>query len=203
MRNLSVLIVFSLFMVLTGNAMADSISGRFGITARLGGAVPLSDDFIKGTSDTKSGFAAGGGLIYGFGENMAAEVEVLHMPQLDVQTHGVKTYEASLTDISLGIQYRFASANKLVPYIGIGPDFITGDLKHVNGAGYDLDWTFGGHINCGFDWFITPGIALTADVRGVYAADGDVLRGSTEVSEYRPQWFQGAVGVRLFLPEKF
>jgi outer membrane protein len=173
------------------------------VTARIGAAIPLKDDFIQGTSDTKAGLAAGGGLIYGFSEHVAADVEVFHMPQLDVEANGVKTYEAAVTDVALGIQFRFLTANKLVPYFGLGPDFITADLKHVNGTGYKLDWTYGGHVNLGFDWFITPGIAMTADARGVYAMDGDVLSGSTKVSEYRPRWFQGTVGFRLMLPRNF
>lgn len=203
MRNLLILAVVSIFTLVTSTAMADSIAGRLGVTARVGATLPLKDDFIKGTSDTNAGGAVGGGLIYGFSEHVAADVEVLHMPQLDVQANGVKTYEAAITDVSLGVQFRFFTMNKLVPYVGLGPDFITADLKHVNGAGYKLDWTFGGHVNLGFDWFITPGIAMSTDVRGVYASDGDVLSGSTKVSEYRPQWFQGTVGVRLMLPEKY
>lgn len=194
------LVAFSLTAV---TAMADSINGRLGVTARVGATLPLEDDFIKGTSDTKAGIAAGGGLIYGFSEHVAADVEVFHMPQLDAYANGVKTFEAAMTDVALGVQLRFITGNRLVPYVGLGPDFITADLKHVNGTGYKLDWTYGGHVNLGFDWFITPGIAMTTDVRGVYAADGDVLSGSTKVSEYRPQWFQGTVGIRLMLPKKF
>jgi len=185
------------------NAMADSIAGRLGVTARMGATLPLDDDMIKGTSDTDAGFAAGGGLIYGFSEHVAVDVEAFHMPQLDVHANGVKTYEASITDLSLGLQFRFLNETRLVPYFGFGPDFITGDLDHVNGTGYKMDWTYGGHVNLGLDWFITPGIAMTADVRGVYAVEGDIQTGSTTVSEYQPKWFMGTVGVRLMLPEKF
>lgn len=203
MRNLLILTAVSIMTLFYSTAMADSITGRLGVTARIGANLPLNDDFIRGTSDTDAGFAVGGGLIYGFSEHVAADVEVLHMPQLDVHANGVKTYEAAVTDIALGVQFRFLTAHRVVPYIGFGPDFITGDLKHINGTGYDLDWTFGGHVNLGFDWFITPGVAMTTDVRGVVAADGDIMRGSTKVSEYRTQWFQGTVGFRLMLPEKF
>lgn len=202
MRRFIFLTIAALLLIAV-NAMAESIEGRLGVNARIGATLPLKDDFIKGTSDTKAGFAAGGGLIYGFSEHVAADVEVLHMPQLDVRANGVKTYEAAVTDVALGIQFRFFTGSRVVPYFGFGPDFITADLKHVNGTGYKLDWTYGGHVNLGLDWFITPGIALTTDVRGVYAADGDVLSGSTKVSEYRPQWFQGTVGVRLMLPRFF
>lgn len=202
MRRFTMLLVAALSLI-SVNALADSIAGRLGVTVRVGAALPLKDDFIKGTSDTEAGLAAGGGLIYGFSEHVAGDVEVFHLPQLDVQASGVKTFEAALTDVALGVQFRFLTNKRLVPYFGLGPDFITADLKHVNGNSYKLDWTFGGHVNLGCDWFITPGIAMTTDVRGVYAADGDVLSGSAKVSEYRPQWFQGTVGLRLVLPEKF
>lgn len=195
------IIAFSLTAV---NVMADSINGKLGVTVRMGATLPLNADFISGTSGTDAGLAVGGGLIYGFSEHMAADVEVLHMPQLDVKTNGVKTFEAALTDVSLGVQCRFLPGNRMVPYVGLGPDFITGDLNSVNETGFKLDWTFGGHINIGFDWFITPGIAMNTDVRGVYAANGDVLKGSIPMKEeYRPQWFQGTVGFRLMLPEKY
>lgn len=201
MRNLLILAAVSIFTLSTSTAMADSINGRLGVTARVGATLPLNDDFISGTSDTEAGFAGGGGLIYGFGEHIAADVEVFHMPKLDVNANGVKTYEAAITDIALGVQFRFPTGNKMVPYFGLGPDFITGDLKHVSGTNHKLDWTYGGHINLGFDWFITPGIAMTTEVRGVYATDGDVLGNPN--GEYQPQWFQGTVGVRLMLPKNF
>lgn len=202
MRNFIVLTIVALTLI-AANAMADSINGKLGVTARVGATLPLKDDFIGGTSDTDAGLAAGGGLIYGFSEHVAADIEVFHMPQLDVHANGVKTYEAAVTDVALGVQFRFLNAQRVVPYFGFGPDFITGNLKHINGNSYDLDWTFGGHVNLGFDWFITPGIAMTTDVRGVFAVTGDIMSDSTKVSEYRPQWFQGTVGVRLMLPEKF
>lgn len=202
MRKL-VLVLASLITMLATNAMAESIANRFGVSAKIGAMMPFKDDFIKGTSETSAGFAAGGGLIYGFSDLIAADVEVLHMPQLDVKSGGVKTFEAALTDVALGVQFRFLNKQHIVPYVGLGPDFITADLKHVNGTSYKLDWTYGGHVNVGADWFITPGIAMNVDLRGVYAADGDVVKDSTLVSEYRPQWFMGTIGVRLFLPEKF
>lgn len=202
MRRIIVLTIAVLSLT-SVQAMAENIAGRLGLTARIGATVPLQDDFIKGTSDTDAGLAFGGGLIYGFNEHVAGEVEAFHTPQLDVSSGGVKTFEADITDISLGVQFRFLAGNRLVPYFGFGPDFITGGLKHVNGTDYKLDWTYGGHVNLGFDWFINKGIAFTTDLRGVYAVDGDVLRGSAKVTEFQPQWFQGTAGFRLMIPEKF
>lgn len=196
----------TIFTLFASIAMADTIDGRLGFTGRLGFITPINSgdsDFINGMSKTETGFAGGGGLIYGFGNHMAAEAEVLQMPKLDVKNNGVKTYEATLTDISAGLQYRFIPDCKVVPYIGAGADFIKGNLKHVNGTEYDLDWTYGGHLSLGVDWFLTRGIALTAEARGVRAISGDILSGSTKVSEYDPFWVQGTIGIRLFLPESF
>lgn len=81
--------------------------------------------------------------------------------------------------------------------------FLKGNLKHVNGSDYDLDWAWGGHVGTGLDWFLTRGIALTADLRGTIAKSGDINSGSTKVNEYDPFWIQGTVGVRLILPEKW
>lgn len=200
MRRIIVL-TFVVLSLTSVNALAENIAGRLGVTVRVGATVPLNDDFIEGTSDTDAGFAAGGGLIYGFSKHVAADVEVFHMPQLDVSSNGAKLFEADVTDVALGLQFRFFTGDRLVPYVGFGPDFITGNLKFVNGANHKLDWTYGGHLNLGFDWFINKGIAFTTDVRGVYAADGDVLGNPN--GTYRPQWVQGTVGLRLMLPEKF
>lgn len=184
-------------------AMADTIANRLGITGRAGFAAPLNDDFINGTSETKTGFAGGGGLIFGFNNYLATEVDVIQLVKLDVKNNGVKTFEASLTDIGVGLQYRIIPDGKVVPYIGAGADFIKGNLKHVNGDEYDMDWTYGGHACAGVDWFLTKGIALTAEARMVRAISGDILSGSTKVSEYDPFWVQGTIGIRMFLPENF
>jgi len=184
-------------------AMADTIANRLGFTGRVGFGVPVKDDFINGTSETMTGFAAGGGLIYGFKDCLAAELDVTYFPKLDVKNGGVKSYEAKFTDIGIGLQYRITPKSQVVPFVGAGADFIKGRLKHVGGNSYDLDWTYGGHINAGLDWFLTKGIALAADFRAVRAVSGDILSGSTKVSEYDPFFLQGTFGARFILPEKF
>lgn len=198
------IIAATLMLTITATAaMADSVANRLGASVRLGAMVPLNNDFIKDANSTTPSFAVGGGLMYSFGDLLAAEVEVMQMPKLDVKSGGIKSYEASITDVAMGVQFRFLTKNSIVPYLALGPDLITADLKHVNGAGYSLDWTYGGHAAIGADWFVTPGIAMNLDLKGVYAADGDVLSGGSVVSKYRPQWFQSTVGLRMFLPEIF
>ncbi len=189
-------------LAFSGTAAAASIDGRLGFFGKAGGLIPLKDDFISSTSDSKAGFAAGAGLIYGICRGFAVDLDVTHVPELNVDIGGAKAYEASFTDAALGAQYRFDNGGRLAPYLGLGADFIKGDLTHVSGAKYDMDWTFGGHVEAGLDYFLTRGIALFADFRGVYAADGDLKSGDTKVGTYRPLFFVGTLGLRLFLPER-
>jgi outer membrane protein len=200
MRGLS-FVSMLMIVVCAGTAFAAGINGRLGITGKAGALVPLHDDFISSTSHSEAGIAAGGGVILGLCSNLAAELDVTRLLKSDVKLSGSKAYEASLTDIALGLQYRFAADNRLVPFIGGGADFVRGELKHVSGTSYDLDWTVGGHINLGFDYFVTRGIALTVDARGLYTADGDVRRSGTRAGSYDPMSFIGTAGIRLFLPE--
>jgi len=201
MRQLLLIILMIIFS--TSTVLADNIGGRLGLTGKAGVLMPLKNDFISGTSESKTGFAAGGGLIYGINSNFAAELDITHVPSLDVEISGSKAFEASITDLSLGIQYRFMPEKHLVPFIGAGVDFIKGDLEHVAGNSHDLDWTAGGHVNAGVDYFVTRGIALTADFKGIFAAAGDIKTGSIKVGEYDPTSFVGTFGVRLFLPVNF
>jgi outer membrane protein len=160
--------------------------------------VPLSDEFID-TTETNSDLAYGGSLIYGFTRHLAGELDVTHAPSLDLKQSRSKVGESSLTNISLGIQYRFTPDNRVVPYLGGGIDMVKGEFVNVAGDKFDLSWTVGGHLNAGMDFFITKGIAFSADVRGIYAARGDV--GSTRF-HYDPTSFIGTIGFRLFLPER-
>lgn len=198
MRKLRFLAILMVILA-AGNAMAAEIGGRIGLTGKVGVFVPAQDDFITDTTDAKAGFAAGGGLIYGLGRHLAAELDITHVPNIDVEQSGQKVGEASTTDISLGLQYRFAPASRLVPYLGAGVDFISGDFENQSDKSYDLDWTFGGHVNAGVDYFATRGVALTAEIKGIFAAKGDI---KTTSAEYDPTGFIGTVGIRLFMPEK-
>jgi outer membrane protein len=200
MRRFS-LVATLMIIICSGSAFAAGIDGRFGMTGKVGVLVPLQDDFISSTSESDAGLAFGGGIIYGFSKSFAAEIDVTRATKLDVNISGNKAYEAKLLDLAVGLQYRFGPDNRLVPFVGVGADFIKGDLQHVSGTKYDLDWTPGGHVNAGFDLFLTRGIALTADLRGLYAAKGDVKRSGDKVGEYDPLSFIGTVGIRLFLPE--
>jgi outer membrane protein len=201
MRQISCLLIIFVLSV-TGAAFGASLDGRLGVTGKAGAFMPLQDDFVTSTTKTRTGIAAGGGLIFGFGKNFAAEVDVTRALNMNVEISGSKAYEAALTDVALGVQYRAASENRLVPFIGLGADFLKGSLKHeLLGTEYDLDWTEGGHLNVGVDYFLTRSIAFTVEGRGLFAFDGNIKSGGAKVGEYHPMSFIGTVGVRLVLPD--
>ena len=81
MRRIIVLTVIALSLV-AGSALAESINGRLGLTGKVGFIVPLKDITINGgeTGEHDTGFAGGGGLMYGFGDNFAVELDVFPCP---------------------------------------------------------------------------------------------------------------------------
>ena len=197
MRRIIVLTVIALSLV-AGNAMAESINGRLGVTGKAGFIVPLKDLTVNGAEigEHETGFAVGGGLIYGLGNNFAVEADITHTPSTDVKIAGAKVGEQQLTFFSLGLQYRIMPSHHLVPYIGAGADFIKGDIENST-----LDWTYGGHVNGGVDYFINKSIVLTAEFKYIAGAKGDILLNGVTMGKYDPMSFIGTFGFRLFLPE--
>ena len=198
MRRIIVLTAIALSLV-AGNAMAESINGRLGVTGKVGVTVPLKDITTFGLEVAKpdTGFAAGGGLIYGFGDNFALETEVILTPSTDVKIAGFKVGELQTTDVSLGLLYRIMPNNHLVPYVGAGADFIKGDIQNST-----VDWSYGGHVNIGVDYFLNKSIALTADFKYILGSKSDITLNGVTTGKYDPMSFIGTFGVRLFLPEK-
>ena len=197
MRPYTSIILSLLILFTTTSALAESINGRFGLTGKLGALVPLKDSDISGIDfETSTGFTGGGGVIYGFGNNLAAELEVSHTPSMDVEIGGNEVAEAELTDISFGIVYRLMTANRLVPYIGGGVDAIRGDISDSK-----LDWTVGGHARAGVDYFLYRRVALNADMRYIFAAKSDIEQNGVKVGEFDPMSFVATIGVKLFLPD--
>jgi outer membrane protein len=197
MRRIIVLAVITLSLI-ASSAMAENINGRLGLTIKAGIIVPLKDLEINGAEigEHSPGFAGGGGLIYGLGNNFAAELDITHAPSTEVKINGVKVGDEQTTDYSLGLQYRIMPDNHLVPFVGLGADFIKGDIENSS-----IDWTYGGHVNGGLDYFINKSIALTADLKFVFGVKSDITNNNVPVGKYDPMSFIGTFGVRLFLPE--
>lgn len=193
-----ILTVIALSLLAT-TALADSINNRLGFTGKIGVAIPLRDSSINGTTfETDPGFAGGGGLMYGFGNNFAAELDIIRAIEMDTKIGGVKMASAQMTDVGLGVQYRFMPEKHFVPFVGVGADFIKGDIDKVN-----LKWTYGGHVNGGFDYFINKGVVLTADFRYIVAEKNNIEKNGVVVGKFDPMTVTGMFGLRLFLAEKW
>ena len=177
-----------------GTAMADSINGRLGVSGKIGFLVPADNesDFFNNRTDT--GVVGAAGLIYGFGDHFAAELEVSRT------AFGSETGDFGVTDLSFGGQYRFAVANpRLVPYLGVGLDVLITNYDPYNGFERNVDTTVGAHLSAGADYFLSKQFALTAEVKAVAApnaaiTDADGLRRGN----FDPSNVAGTVGIRYF-----
>lgn len=181
----------------TGTALADSIKGRVGVTGRLGFYLPSDSDFDNLKLEADAGFIGGGGLIYGITDNLAAEIDVTHT-EYDVElVSGTDQGEFEITNIALGVQYRFLIPQpKLVPYAGGGLDILVNDYNRAGGA--DIDTSVGLHLCGGIDYFVTKHLVLNAEIRGVVAPEVDIDTPSGRSGNFDPSGVAGTVGVRLF-----
>ncbi|MHC1698030.1 MAG: outer membrane beta-barrel protein [Geobacteraceae bacterium] len=185
-----------------GTALAaDSISGRLGVTGRIGILVPDDSDafFVPSKLETDVGFIGGGGLLYGFNKNFAAEFDVTHS-EFDADLAGFRAGDFSTTYFSLGAQYRFADlgTRRLVPYLGAGLDILVNDFTFDNGINASVDTVTGGHVSGGVDYFLTNQLALTAEVKGLLAPDADINVDGEKVGNYNPTSLSMTFGVRFF-----
>ena len=185
------------FTLLSTTAMAESINGRVGVTGKFGFITPLQDLTAVGEANVKvdTGLVGGGGLIYGYNDNLAFDFEVTLAPSCSV-TSNSNLGDLQTTDISLGLEYRFMTDRHIVPYVGAGLDFIKGDIAQST-----INWSYGGHVNAGVDYFVTKNIAVTADIKYVVGTESDIDRNGVILGKYNPMSFIGTIGVRLFLPE--
>ena len=180
----------------SGTAMADSIKGRVGVTGRVGFQVPADNnaEFGWGKNHTDTGLVGGGGLIYGIDNNIAAEFDVTHSSfDSDFGDFGV-------TDLSIGAQYRFRSAQdrRLVPYLGVGIDILLTEYDPYDGASMDVDTAVGAHVSGGLDYFVAHNVAFNAELKGVLAPDTNITYQGAHTGNFDPSSFSGTVGIRYF-----
>ncbi len=175
-----------------GQASADSIKNRLGVTGRIGFIVPSdSTELATGTIGTNTDFIGGGGFIYGVTREVAAELDVTHAGF--GSSAGV---DFDITNVALGVQYRFVDipVAHLVPYAGGGLDIL---LNGVEGEA-SVDDVVGAHLSIGVDYFIQKNIALTAEAKGVFAPDADIKAFGNKVGDFDPTSFSMTAGVRFF-----
>ncbi|MBT1072892.1 outer membrane beta-barrel protein [Pelotalea chapellei] len=176
----------------TGSAMADSIKGRAGATLRIGFTAPNDSDFENLRIKPDIGIIGGGGLIYGVNDTTAVEFDITHSSYGSDYPNGGNAGDFDVTNFSLGGQYRFTPANKLVPYIGAGLDILVSDYKS-----HDVDTTVGVHVSGGVDYFLMKSLAVTAEVKAVIAPETDI-KSSAGHGNFDPSSLNTTFGVRYF-----
>lgn len=172
-----------------GAANADSISGRLGVTGKIGFTIPSDSDLGPRNNHTDPGFIGGGGLIYGLDNHVAAEIDLTQSVfDSDLGHFGV-------TDVAIGAQYRFRTNQpQLVPYLGAGLDILMSSADE----GRDIDSTVGVHGTAGVDFFLMKQVALTAEAKLLIAPDADITSPNGERGNFDPTSFSTTFGVRYF-----
>jgi outer membrane protein len=201
MKKLLVLLCAVSCVVLTAAAAsADSINGRVGLSGRIGFLVPADNEvYGSGDVETDAGFVGGGGLLIGLPSNFALEVDVTYAAFEGDDWWG-DDYDFDTTNISLGLQYRFANlpTQRLVPYVGAGVDILISDTEDSFGNDAKIDTVVGGHISGGVDYFLSRNFALTAEVKFVFAPDADITFQGNHVGDFDPTSIATTFGMRLF-----
>jgi len=190
-------------------AMADDITGKFGVTGRVGFLVPANSDF-EFNVDTDVGIVGGGGFIYGFTRNIALELDITHT-DFNGNAAGKNVGSFETNNISLGAQYRFPDLlthllphtlpdllPRLTPYVGGGLDILLNDFTAVDGTKTDVDAVIGLHLSGGADYFLTKQLALTGQMKFVMAPNADINLGGRKIGNFDPMNFSMTFGVRYF-----
>jgi len=173
----------------SGVALADSIKGTLGLSGKVGILNPqdstVDSPLGKLLVETDPGFIFSGGVIYGFDNNVAFEMEISHA------MFDFGSTDATLTDLSVGLQYRFTPENKMVPYMGAGFDVLMPDID-----GGSVDTVLGAHIKGGVDYFIERNIALTGEVKLTGGLEADI--DGTNNGKFRTSSMVATCGLRLY-----
>lgn len=172
---------------------ADSIQNRLGVTGRLGFIIPTDSDLNDFKINSDAGFIGGGGVIYGLDKNIALELDITHTWFGSSLPSGRNTGDFAITNIAMGGQYRFNTADKLTPYAGAGLDILVNDYE-----GADVDTVLGGHFAGGADYFITRSLAVNAELKVVLSPDADIEIRGTKAGNFSPGSISGTFGVRYF-----
>jgi OmpA-OmpF porin, OOP family len=215
----------AVLLLFANTALADSIAGKVGVTARGGASYIFNSEFtVEGLASFASGgviaekdikpgigWTGGLGIMYGITDNLAVNFDALYL-QVNVKGKSDVTGEITLgtgktIDFALGAQWRFMPQSRFVPYVGAGLDVLVNrfsvddQFAAISGStsGLDVATTFGGHLSVGGDFFITPNIALNAEIRGLLSTTGDMKDDTGFVpAKYNPSNISGFIGLRYF-----
>jgi outer membrane protein len=201
-KSLVFFIAVMISAMLACTAGAESIKGRLGISGKVGVNVPSGSELNDSTSTkvkSDSGFATGGGLVFGITNNLAIEADVTYVPTMDFTLNGQKQFEIETVIPSIGLQLRSnLLEDNLSVYLGGGADLLIANAKDTAGNTADVDTKVGGHINGGGDYFMTKNLALNLDLRGIFFGKADIKAGGTTFARFDPVTFVATVGVKWF-----
>lgn len=190
------LIIVLLPAVVAGGAAAENLAGKIGVTARVGFTLPADSEWNFGpTLSGDAGFIGGGGLIFGVTRNLAMEVEATNA-SYDLNADGIfRDGTASVTNLTFGVQYRFASSQKATPYLGGGLSILFTDYTDA-----DVDTVVGVNLKGGIDYFVAPRIALNFELQGTISPTASMYDQTHTYpsGSFDPTSFSGLFGVRYF-----
>lgn len=196
-NRIALLCMIALLALTCGEAAADSIKGRLGVTGRIGFINPSNSDLngFRGNSDV--GFIGGGGFIYGISDDIAVDLDITHTGYRAEGASSSKN-DFDTTSIAFGAQYRFLKLPipKLVPYGGIGLDIL---VNGIDSSSLSVDNTVGMHIKGGVDYFVHKQLAVTGEVKGILSPDADIHDAAgRKVGNFDPTSLVVTFGVRYF-----
>jgi outer membrane protein len=109
------------------------------------------------------------------------------------------TGDFGITDIGLGVQYRFELQKpQWVPFVGGGLDILLTDFTFPNGVNASVDDTVGFYVKGGIDYFIMRQFAVTAEVKAVTAIQADFRGQGRPPGHFDPSNFSSTFGIRYF-----
>ncbi len=198
----SIVCLAAVAALLAAPASAENISGKLGLTGRLGFMIPADSEYTDAsphaTIDTDTGFTGGGGVIFGLNRSVAAEVDITHT-DFDGSIGGSRLGNFETLDLAFGLQYRFyEQIPHLVPFAGVGFDVLLNDFTFADGYRADVDTVVGLHAKAGADYFLTKRLALTGEVKGLVAGDADINDAGAKVGNYDPMGVSTTFGIRYF-----
>jgi outer membrane protein len=175
-------------------AAAENLTGKLAGSARLGFTLPSDSEWqVAGPISSDSGLIFGFGLLYGISRDLAAEVEFNHSNYDLKYDRFTKDGTANVNEISFGLQWRFPS-RQLTSYVGGGLSILFNDYTDAS-----VENTVGINLKGGIDYFVTPRVALNAEMRLVFSPYADMsYRPAYDNGSFDPSSFSGLFGIRYF-----
>lgn len=195
MKKIIVAVAMVLTTMMVDFAAAENLTGKLGVTGRIGFTIPADSDWqVAGPLSSGTGFIFGGGFLYGITRDLAAEIDITHSIYDLKFDRFIKDGIANVTNISLGAQWRFASARPYTPYAGGGLSILFNDYTDT-----DVDTTVGVNLKGGIDYYVNPRVALNAELKWTISPSADMhFLPAADRGSFDPSNLSGLFGVRYF-----